>query len=439
MKKQNIVSSILMVSILILAFPSFAFASAGKVIYVIGKVLVVNESGEESRIKRSDELNQGDTVITNERSQLQIRMDDGTLLAIRPNSKFKVDEYVYQDNVETDKTHYRLLKGTFRSITGAIGKKKKSSFVVITPVGTIGIRGTDFTARLCDSDCGDSTDGLYVGVMQGAVVLENDSGELYVIPGDFGFIQDQSMEPVQLDEAPGALLFASTNTETNTVVASSNDTNSETEIPTDTTKSSSTEIVVATTTTNSDDLINVTKVSDFNSEPVVETVVDPIIEPVIADAEVILDPVVDPDPTPEPEIVLATTGTATYSVNSYTTRIAEDAADLNLNTDLTNLTVNFVDPSVDVTVTINELATGTEDDLWIGTNTLAIANDGTFSGDLNMSQAYQEYGTSGNVSGDFSATLETNGSPSNANMSYDMTDGGTMQVAGDIIFNVDAP
>ena len=198
----------LLISLLFLWLPMTAWSAAGKAIFVLGKVIAVDKSGMELRIRRGDELNSGDTIVTNASSQIQIRMDDGSLLAVRPNSRFSIDDYVFQDDIDTDLSHYTLIKGTIRSITGTIGKRNKSAFGLNTLVGTIGIRGTDFTARLCNADCGSSEDGLYVGVMQGAVVMENDGGELKVLPGEFGYIQDQSMEPSQLETSPGDLLFA---------------------------------------------------------------------------------------------------------------------------------------------------------------------------------------------------------------------------------------
>jgi len=44
----------------------------------------------------------------------------------------------------------RLFRGGFRAITGFISKRKPDAFKVNTTVATIGIRGTEFDARLCE-------------------------------------------------------------------------------------------------------------------------------------------------------------------------------------------------------------------------------------------------------------------------------------------------
>ena len=211
MKSRICITPILLACILLL--PISAFSKDGKAIFVIGKVEVVNTDGEKSLLKRGSEINSGDIILTSKKGQAQIKMIDGTLLAVRPGSEFKITDYKYDKDVASDKSVYNLVKGSFRSITGKMGKAKKSSYAVKTVVGTIGIRGTDFTARICDSNCGDQDDGLYVGVMQGGVTLANDSGSLDVSPGDFGFMSDTGVEPSYLDEMPGDLLFAKTDTE----------------------------------------------------------------------------------------------------------------------------------------------------------------------------------------------------------------------------------
>lgn len=47
----------------------------------------------------------------------------------------------------------RLIKGGLRAITGAIGKAKPEAVRINTATATVGIRGTSFDARICDSDC----------------------------------------------------------------------------------------------------------------------------------------------------------------------------------------------------------------------------------------------------------------------------------------------
>jgi hypothetical protein len=68
---------------------------------------------------------------------------------------------------------FNLLKGGFRAVTGAIGKRNHSSVTYKTAVATIGIRGTDFEVADCSLGCPDLSikpkPGLYFKVFQGGV------------------------------------------------------------------------------------------------------------------------------------------------------------------------------------------------------------------------------------------------------------------------------
>ena len=208
-------TGLLLSLLVILGFPLGVFADAGKMLFVIGQVDVVTASGETVKASKGMVVNAGDTIRTSSHGQVQVKMDDGGLLAIRPNSEFMIDEFVYNQDVNTDKNFYQLVKGSFRSVTGAIGQAKKSAYKVGTPIGTIGIRGTDYTARLCAADC-NADDGLYVEVMSGGVTINNDVSSLDVDASEYGYVQDATSEPVLLDGAPGDLLFASNGTTSTT-------------------------------------------------------------------------------------------------------------------------------------------------------------------------------------------------------------------------------
>ena len=47
----------------------------------------------------------------------------------------------------------QLLRGGFRAVTGFISKGSPDAAKVQTATATIGIRGTDFDARLCGPEC----------------------------------------------------------------------------------------------------------------------------------------------------------------------------------------------------------------------------------------------------------------------------------------------
>lgn len=199
-------------ALLLLGMPAWALAAAGQAIFVLGSASVINDGGEHV-LKKGDDVDTGDIVVTNAKAHVQLRMDDGGLIAVRPDSHFRIDEFHHSGDKAVDKSNFSLLKGGFRSVTGAIGQANKKAYSVKTPVATIGIRGTDYTARLCDADCaGLAGDGLYLGVFSGGVVLSNDAGSIDVAPNEYGYVGGSAAQPQLLPELPSTLLFVQNDT-----------------------------------------------------------------------------------------------------------------------------------------------------------------------------------------------------------------------------------
>jgi hypothetical protein len=177
---------------------------AGTVIFATGSVTA--ERATVVAIGKGDPVLVQDTVVTADASRAQLSMIDGAKIAIRPSSRLKIEEYAYSSGepasgsattTSGDKGVTSLLKGGFRTITGAIGKQDEKDYEVRTAVGVLGIRGTDYTAVFCNGDCawapGTTSgqpleDGLYLGVTEGAIVFRNEKGDVEIRAGEFAFI-----------------------------------------------------------------------------------------------------------------------------------------------------------------------------------------------------------------------------------------------------------
>lgn len=198
----------------------FAAAEAGRAIFVAGTVHVIDEDDNRRFLRKNGVVNSGDFIETSTNGLVQIRMIDKGFISIRRNSQFKIEAFKLGAKKEEDSGIFSLLKGGFRAITGAIGKRLRSVYQVRTVTATIGIRGTDYTARLCNQDCSSNfgiansrasavKDGLYVGVIDGGVLLKNDLGTLDLDELQFGYVKDAGSAPVALLNAPEFLFFKS--------------------------------------------------------------------------------------------------------------------------------------------------------------------------------------------------------------------------------------
>lgn len=105
----------------------------------------------------------GDRVVTGPEGQVQIKFTDKTELVVGPNSALLIEDYLLRNDDSAGKFAINALSGTFRFTTG---RAPKDRYIINTPTGTIGVRGTSF-------DFNSSTEETRVLLYHGQVVLCN--------------------------------------------------------------------------------------------------------------------------------------------------------------------------------------------------------------------------------------------------------------------------
>ena len=118
--------------------------------------MVVASRGEVSALANGDsrELKQGDFVYVNDeiqtgaRSFAVLQFTDGAKVTIRPDSRMRIETYLYAGN-DSDEATLNLVSGGLRVITGAMAKTNPENYKVRTPVALMGVRGTEFSIQLC--------------------------------------------------------------------------------------------------------------------------------------------------------------------------------------------------------------------------------------------------------------------------------------------------
>lgn len=130
--------------------------TAGKVEFSRG-IATAQKAGDMPRILGKGEVFFEDEVLsTSDKSFIIIHLTDKSRMTLRPNTEFAV-ERINANQTADDDAILRLFKGGMRTVTGFIGKLSKKTdrtrYQIKTPVATIGIRGTEFDARICDNDC----------------------------------------------------------------------------------------------------------------------------------------------------------------------------------------------------------------------------------------------------------------------------------------------
>ena len=200
-------------ALLLIAGPlsSAAQASVGRVLFKYGNVTV--DSVNARLLRQGATVDEGDVIVTGPKGYVQLLLDDGTKIAIRPNSSFEIEALEMPASATapavgagiTLKASFKLQKGGFRTLTGRIAQQNPSVYQVTTPAAIIGVRGTNYSTRLCAGDCGSGDDGLYVGVSEGGATLTNSAGELDIPKNAYGFAENFTTPPQRLLSPPVSL------------------------------------------------------------------------------------------------------------------------------------------------------------------------------------------------------------------------------------------
>ena len=133
-------------SLFLLMFLSTVFAQIGQVVALKGDVKLERESKIQELLLK-DKVLENDQITTLNDSRTQLLLNDETVITVGENSIFKMDEYLL--NEEKDSTlKMNFLNGTFKVITGKIGKLNPDSFKIQTKTASIGIRGTEILLQL---------------------------------------------------------------------------------------------------------------------------------------------------------------------------------------------------------------------------------------------------------------------------------------------------
>jgi hypothetical protein len=139
--------AILNKSLFLLMFLSTSiFAQIGQVVALKGEVNVERESKIQELLLK-DEIFKNDQITTLKDSRTQLLLNDETIITIGENSIFKVDEYLFNEEKESN-LKMNFFNGTFKVISGKIGKLNPDSFKLQTKTASIGIRGTEILLQL---------------------------------------------------------------------------------------------------------------------------------------------------------------------------------------------------------------------------------------------------------------------------------------------------
>lgn len=249
-------ASLLLLGLFALVGQAWAQA-AGQVVNLSGPLFSVKGDGAKRVMSVGSAIEQGDTLVTEEKTYARVKFSDASEVTLKPNTQFKVENYAFnQAEPAKDNAVFSLFKGALRTVTGLVGKRSnQDAYRMSTPTATIGIRGTqyiaeyvpeeeaptavsrvpyavpllasanlewqetrsDVTGGLFDLEPlllaqntptspgggGGLAPGLYVHVIDGLINLTNKGGSQNFAAGQFGYTSSFQQPPVVVPKNPG--------------------------------------------------------------------------------------------------------------------------------------------------------------------------------------------------------------------------------------------
>ena len=169
-------------------FPAYAQTptqSVGEVEFARGAGFAQTASQTPRILGRGVALNEGDRLTTAEGASAIVKLNDGTRMTVRPNSELVIEQFKFKENAPDNSFVMQLLRGGLRAITGLIAKGSPDAARLRTSTATIGIRGTDFDARLCANDCAAESNRVdekpRVNAVQASAKLVGVQGEIVAV------------------------------------------------------------------------------------------------------------------------------------------------------------------------------------------------------------------------------------------------------------------
>ena len=147
---SGIVGIALLPWFLLFAQPSNAAdETIGSVKNSSGLVAVVRD-GQRMTASPGFKLHAGDTLETGPESSLGIILRDDSMLSLGPSSRIAIEKFLFVPADGQLGFTARLLRGSLAYLSGLIGRLAPESATFVTPVATIGVRGTHFAVTVSD-------------------------------------------------------------------------------------------------------------------------------------------------------------------------------------------------------------------------------------------------------------------------------------------------
>lgn len=107
-----------------------------------GAAWAVTDDGRRRELRQNMIVFASETVETGDGSTITVKFTDGSRFELGANAAMLVKDYVFKPRDPESRLVTRIIRGTFRFVSGIIARARGKKMRVELPVGVIGIRGT---------------------------------------------------------------------------------------------------------------------------------------------------------------------------------------------------------------------------------------------------------------------------------------------------------
>ncbi len=136
--------------LLALLLPTIALANVGSIVQQQGTSVQIRRGADTLPGGVNAGVNMNDAIVTG-MSSIQLRFQDNTTASVTENSRFVIDDFVYDPSRGAGRLNVRVAMGTVRYVSGQIARNNQQNVQVNTPTAVIGVRGTDFFMTVDES------------------------------------------------------------------------------------------------------------------------------------------------------------------------------------------------------------------------------------------------------------------------------------------------
>lgn len=153
----------------------------GVIVSVEGEVYIISGVGEERSASKNDDLSSKDEIKTLINSRVRVLFKDGTMLNVGPDTRLKIEEYLFSEEKDELIARLKLLFGKMRGTI--VRHRKEVTFEIKSPVAVVAVRGTDFIVT-CNKENGETSLFVLDGKVEAKNVMAHVVGTVAVLPGN---------------------------------------------------------------------------------------------------------------------------------------------------------------------------------------------------------------------------------------------------------------